>query len=147
MRGLSMIADGELFAVDVTLVEKVVRNVAVTPIPAAPRAVAGLANIKGGVVTMLCLAELFGRKGFKQTRSAVVFKPSTDGNDQMGILVDKPGALIDINDNEILPPPLEKKEEKSIITGIAEVGGELYRIISIDEIIDRFRDENQPALS
>jgi len=148
MRGLSLLADGELFAVDVTMVQKVVRNLAFTPIPAAPRTVAGIANIKGGIVTLLNLTELLGRKRNEQAVNAVIFKSFTNENDQMGLLMDQPGDLIDIDENKILPPPLsEEKEEKFCISGIAEVEGKLYRIINIDEIINRFMDPGESNIN
>ena len=144
MRGLSFFADGELFAVDVTLVKKVVRNMAFTPIPAAPGAVAGIANMKGGIVTVLCLAELLGRKSGAQAVNAVVFKPLTDGNDQMGLLIDKPGGLVDIDENEILSLPRTASEgEKFCISGMTEVEGILYRIINVDSIISRFKNDDE----
>ncbi|MCL2009568.1 MAG: chemotaxis protein CheW [Synergistaceae bacterium] len=144
MRGLSFFADGELFAVDAALVKKVVRNVAFTPIPAAPEAVAGIAGIKGRIVTVLSLAELLGRKRDAQVvkpAKAVVFKPLTDGGDQMGLLIDKPGGLIDIDENKILPlPRAAEDEEKLCVSGMAEVEGILYRIINVDSIINRFEE-------
>jgi chemotaxis signal transduction protein len=141
-----LLSDGDLYIVDVTLVQKVVRNIEYTPIPASPHAVAGIANLKGGIITVLSLAELLGRKRGEQAVNAVVFKSSEISGDQMGLLVDKPGELVDISDDGILPPPLaEKEEEKFCISGIAEAEGVLYRIIDIDEIANRFRGSGEPA--
>ena len=143
MRGLGFIADNELFAVDVTRVQKVARNMVVMPVPTAPCEVVGIANMKGRVVTVLSLAALLGRSrdkgggisvhGAKEI-NAVVFKSSTDGNDQMGLLIDKPCDLIEVDDNKILPP------EQCCISGMTEVNGRLYRIINIDLISSRFKN-------
>jgi purine-binding chemotaxis protein CheW len=148
IRGLSFLADGEFFAVDVTLVQKVARNLAVTPVPAAPEAIVGIANMKGRVVTVLSLAALFGRGRDKITGekgahiiNAVVFKPFTEGDDQMGLFIDRPGDLIDISDKKILPLSLKTgAEEKFYLSGTAEVESNLYRIINIEAIIKRFAD-------
>ena len=140
MEGLSLFADGELFAVDVTLVEKVVRNITYTPIHAAPETVAGIANMKGGIVTLLSLSELLGRGRSAEAVNAVVFKPFTSGNDQMGLLVNQPDELITIDDDMIVPPHLSgNDEEESFISGLAEVGERLYRIIDVDLIMKQFR--------
>ena len=140
MNGLSLFADGELFAVDVMLVKKVVRNMAFTPVPAAPDAVAGIANLKGGIVTLLSLAELLGRPRGTQAVHAVIFKSFTDDNGQMGLLVDNPGDLITIDDAEILPPHMTAEDEyRTIISGLAEVDGKLYRLLDIDSIIGMFK--------
>ena len=131
-----------------TLVQKVARNLEVTPVPAAPEAIAGIANMKGRVVTILSLAALFGRGRGKyagirgaQTVNAVVFKSLTGGDDQMGLLIDRPGDLIEIGEKKIRPLSLKTgAEEKFYLSGMAEVEGNLYRIINIEAIIKRFED-------
>ena len=150
MRCLSFLANDEFFAVDVALVQNTARNIAVTPVPTAPGAVVGIANMKGRIVTVLSLAALLrrGRDTGAQARGprtvhAVVFKPFTGGDDQMALLMDKPGDLIAISENEILPPPLAGAEENFYISGMAEVEGRLYRIINIGSIINKFTDSDE----
>jgi len=146
LTGLSIFTDGELFAVDITLVQKVVRNIDFTPVPMAPPAVTGIANMKGGIITVLSLTELLGRKRSEQAVHAVVFKSFTNGNDQMGLLVDKPGDLINIEEDKILPPPLIAEEkEKHCISGMIEAEGKMHRIIDIVSIINRFKDSDYIA--
>jgi len=139
LRGLSFFDRDEFYTVDVTLVQKVVRNIAYTRVPAAPGVVVGIANLKGGVVTLLSLANLLGCDSNKNAADAIVFKPLTDGNDQMGLLIDKPGQLIDINDSEILPPPGTTHDADNFcVSGMIEYDGIICRIINIESIIDRF---------
>ena len=141
MNGLSLLMDNELFAVDVTLVEKVVRNMTVTSIPAAPAAVIGITNLKGGVVTLLSLAELLGRSRNPNAAYAVILKSLSSGNDRMGLLIDSPGDLIRIDDNEILPPGrITEEYERSFISGLADSDGNLYRIIDIEAILNFYRE-------
>ena len=146
MRCLSFFTDNEFFAVDVTLVQKVARKMTVTPVPTAPNAVVGIANIKGRVVTLLSLCELLGRKK-KRTGEpdpdavdAVIFKPFSGSGDQIGLVIDKPGNLIDINDDTVSMPSLTTGAEESFcISGISEVDNKLYRIVSINSIIERYK--------
>ncbi|MCL2812344.1 MAG: chemotaxis protein CheW [Clostridia bacterium] len=147
MRGLSFYVNDELYMVDVTLVQKVARNMATTPIPAAPGAVVGIANIKGKIVTVLSLAVLLGRAQSSLVRatklvSAVVLKPFAENDDQMGLLIDKPGDLITVDEKNILPPPaVMGAEAESCISGITEAEGKLYRIIDTNAIMNRFKDK------
>jgi len=152
MRCLSFFTDNEFFAVDVTLVQKVARKMTVTPVPTAPDAVAGIANIKGRVVTLLSLCELLGRKKKRSEEppsnavDAVIFKPFSGSGDQIGLVIDKPGNLIDINDTAVSLPSLTTGAEESYcISGIAEVENRLYRIISIDSIIERYKHTGEKA--
>jgi len=133
MKALSLLAEGELFAVDVTIVQKVIRNIPYTLVPSLPHAVAGIASMKSGIVTMISLAELLGRQRSDKAVHAIVFKFLADSNDQMGLLIDMPGELIDIDDNEIHPPVLTAgEEEKNCVSGMAEADGKLYRKINVE---------------
>jgi len=146
MRCLSFFTGNEFYAVDVTLVQKVTRKMTVTPIPTAPDAIVGIANIKGRVVTLLSLCELLGRKRKRDDEpgsyavDAVIFKPFHGGGDQIGLVIEKRGNLIDIDDNTVSLPSLTTGADESFcISGIAEVDNKLYRIISINSIIERFK--------
>ena len=144
MDGLSLLADGELFAVDVMRIQKVVRNMAFTPVPAAPDEVVGIANLKGGIVTLISLAELFGHSRSAKAVHAVIFKSSTGENSQMGLLVDSPGNLVTIDETGIIPPHFTAEEcEKTFISGLAEVEGMLYRIIDIDAIKNKLKERGK----
>jgi len=144
VNGLSLVTNGELFAVDVTAVERVVRNMAFTPVPAAYDAVAGIANLKGGIVTLLSLSELLGCGRSSQAVHAVIFKLFVNGSDQMGLLIESPGDLIEVDESEIVPPHVsEEGEDEPLISGLAEVEGKLYRIIDINSILMRFTNTRE----
>jgi len=152
MRCLSFFAGSEYFAVDVTLVQKVARKLAVTPVSTAPDAVIGIANIKGRVVTLLSLSKLLGHKkklGDErriEAVDAVIFKSFSGGEDQIGLGIDKPGNLIEIHDSIVNLLSLTTGSEESFcISGIAEVDNKIYRIISIDSIIDRYKYAGERA--
>jgi len=146
MRCLSFFTGNEFYAADVTLVQKVTRKMTVSPIPTAPDAVVGIANLKGRVVTLLSLCELLGRKRNRDDDAgshavdAVIFKPFHGGGDQIGLVIDKRGKLIDIDDNTVSLPSLTTGADESFcISGIAEADDTLYRIISINAIIERYK--------
>jgi len=136
MKGLSVLSGGEWFVVDVTLVQKVIHNMAFTPIPAAPAAVVGIANMKGGIITLLSLSELLGYGRNPLAVSAVIFKSVTKGNDQMGLLIEKPEDLIVINEDEII------MLEIPFISGLVKSKEKLYRIIDVDAIINRYKESS-----
>ena len=155
MRYLSFYVDGERFAVDVTLVAKVARNLAITPVPTAPPAVVGIANLKGRVITILSLASLVGYPQGKEPSAPgaesfhiIILKPFAGSEDQMGLLVDKPGALVDISEECILPKPLAAGEaERDPVSGIAEINGALFRIVGMEPILGRFRGGDEDTVS
>jgi len=110
----------------------------ITPVPTAQNAIVGITNLKGKVVTVFNLNELLGREknSNSETTNAIIFK-SSDGEDQMGLLIDKTGALVDIDDKNIRTLATGT-EESFCISGIAESWDKLYRIIDIDSIINKY---------
>ena len=139
MELLSIIVDDETYAVEVKLVQKVARRMSWTGVPTAPRAVVGIANLKGGIVTLLSLSELLKRGRSGSAEYAVVLKPFSDGYGQIGLLIDRPGGLITIDDERILPQHFTSEEQdENVISGLADLDGHLYRIIDIQAILRRY---------
>jgi len=142
VRGLSFITGNELYAVDVTLVQKVARKLAVTPVPSAPPEVLGIANLKGRVVTVLSLNKLLGLYEASDPGrgiNTIVFKSHGSNEDQMGLAIEKPGNLIDLDDTEIKSPHLSNElNEGFCISGIAEVDDRFYRVINFDTIMQKY---------
>jgi len=150
MRGLSFLVNDEYYVVDVTLVHKVARKLSVTPVPSAPDEVIGIANLKGRVVTVLSLFQLLGhierrnKKYNSRAIKAVVFKTLFGSDDQLGLFIDKPGNLVDIDDNNIRLPSFPIGADDSFcISGISEVDNRLYRIINIDLIINKYKIKDE----
>jgi chemotaxis signal transduction protein len=144
MKALSFFACGEWFAADVGAVSKVARNIGLTPVRAAPGEIAGIAGIKGKVVAMLDLAALRGQKPDKdrarhgRSVNAVVFKGTQDSPDEMGLVIEQPGELLDID-----PEQLARSRQESdayFVAGHCDTGGTLYSIIDVNLITSRFKD-------
>jgi len=142
MRGLSFTVGGELYAVDVTLVQKVARKLAITPVPSAPAEITGVANLKGRVITVLSLKKLLGldtQNDPEHYVNTIIFKSWTNSEDQVGLAVEKPGNLIDINTDAIRSRPLTVGTEGSFcISGVTEIGDDFYRIIDIETIRKKY---------
>jgi len=146
MRGFSFIINNEYFIVDVDVVHKTTQKLMVTPVPSAPEEIIGISNIKGKVITIFNLYRLLGhnerRKKDYNYRAvkAVIFKTLSNSAEQLGLLIDKPGNLVEIDDNAVKPPVMPAgSEESSCICGIAEINNMLFRIISIDSIIKKYK--------
>ena len=146
MRGLSFFVGSERYAVDVTLVQKVARKLAITPVPSSPEEVIGIANLKGRVITVLSLDKILDDKQSCEAEryiNTIVFKAGSGSEDQMGLAVDRPGNLVDIDTNDIRPPPLNANDRGSFcISAIAEIDNSFYRIIDIDSIYKKFTAGN-----
>ena len=144
MKAMSFLVDSELYVVDATLMHKVVRSISITSVPTSNNAVVGIINLKGKVITILSIPELFGvSKNSEITpelySNVAIFKPVRGDNDQMGVLIDTPGSLIDIDEDLMLPPPIDKEQQNSaFISGVVNADNKLYRILDITAIFESF---------
>jgi len=149
MRGLSFTAGGELYAVDVTLVQNVARRLSITPVPSSPAEIVGIANLKGKVITVLNLNRLLGSSAQDEAKkyvNTIVFKSGSDTENQMGLAIEKPGNLIYADDDAIRSPPLAvDAEENHHISGIIEIDDMFYRIIDIGSISKKFIHGSDPV--
>ncbi|MCL2800660.1 MAG: chemotaxis protein CheW [Treponema sp.] len=146
MKGFSFLVNNEYFAVDVDLVQKIMRKMIITPVPSAPDSVFGITNLKGRVVTILNLRILLGGRKKHDIEydscaaKAIIFKAFSGSEEQFGLLIDKPGTLVEIDNKIIRQPSLPVgADENFCICGIAEVNNALFRIINIDSIINKFK--------
>jgi len=141
MRVISFFFDGELFAVDVNRVQKIVRKMTLTYVPTAPEAIKGIINLKGKVITVFSLYNLLERKkqgvcyDNKKEVDTIILNSFSGLEDQIGLIIDKPHNLMDIDDEIICATG---KDDSCFLTGIAELDNTLYRIINIDSIINKY---------
>ena len=147
LRGLSFLVDGDMFAVDIALVQKVVRGITVTPVPAAPDTIIGIANMNGRVITLINLYKLLRRRERRSLERAyknvntIVFKSFSGSEDQMGLVINKTEALIEINEDEIrLSTMVAETESVFCISGVIEVGNKICRLINIESIINMYKN-------
>ncbi len=137
---LSFYIGGECFAADVTGVRRLARRLEVTPVPAAPPEVAGIAGMRGKVVTLLRYSSgAHGAPAELQAANAILFKTGGE-SEELGLIVDRPGDLVEIDEATLTPPPSCTKAADALpVSRVSEADGVLYRVIDIDSIINRFR--------
>src|SRR5271165_1325352 len=86
------------FGIPVERVQEVIASPAVTPVPLAPRAVAGLANLRGQIVTVIDPRPCLGFEERPATmRPAMVVVRSENAN--VGLLIDEIGEVVEAPDN------------------------------------------------
>jgi len=146
MRGLSFLIGDELYAVDVTLVQQVARMLAITPVPSAPLEIIGIANLKGKVVTVLSLTKLLGIDKTNEAMlfaNTIVFKYGANLEDQIGLAIEKPGNLIDIDPGAIRSPPVTAGvNANNLISGVTEIDENFYRIVDIEAILSLYTTDS-----
>lgn len=143
-----------LLGVDILLVKEVYRSVSITPIPDAPSHIRGLMNLRGRVVTVMDLDVCLNRPTDHQKKEHYLLILKTDdeikgyqkqgelpgvslGEDIASFLIDKMDDVIEVEDEEILPPPPNLEEiEGELVEGVIKKGETLVIVLDITSILD-----------
>ncbi|OPX88727.1 response regulator [Pelotomaculum sp. PtaB.Bin117] len=148
-RGFSYAVDGKskilsfylcenLFGLDITAVKEINRNIEYTLVPDAPSHIIGLLNMRGQIVTLFNLARLMGYEQENKRRSTcIILKNKADNPDYVGFLIDRPGSVIDVDEDICESPPANMGSlENKFLSEVVKLKDELLLIINWKAIIE-----------
>lgn len=120
---VTFILGGEVFAVEMTPVQEIIRLPAVVRVPLAPPSLLGLANLRGKVLPIIGLRRILGlteREQDEATRALVI-----DTGQPLGFVVDRVASVISARPDQIEPVSgIQGAVKGELLTGILkDVGG------------------------
>ena len=123
--------DGDLYGVEVEHVQEVLRFQGLTRVPLAPRAVAGLINLRGQVVTAIELRERLGLAPREDSSDAVVIVVRLRG-EAVSLLVDSIADVVDVDARNFeAPPDTMEGAARDLIRGAYKLDGRLLLALDI----------------
>ena len=93
-------AEGRLYGIDVAHLREVSTHVATTPVPQAPPAIRGLANLRSRVYLVIDLRPLLGLSPADCTVDSRLIILKTGLGEDMGILVDSGGDIVRVKESD-----------------------------------------------
>lgn len=119
------------------LIREINRNVEYTSVPGARPYIVGLFNMRGQVVTLFDLSKLIGltqETEMKRSTCIILKAPANDPN-QIGFLIDKPGDVIDLDQEECeIPPANVVGVEGEYINQVVKLRDQLLMILDPEKI-------------
>lgn len=109
--------DDSRFALDAAVVRRVVRAVAVTPLPGAPAAVAGIVDLQGTVVPVVDTRAAFGLAPRRLRASDQLVIVTTSAR-TLALVVDAVGDVVDAEAGDVVPGA-------AVLDGLERAGGVL----------------------
>jgi purine-binding chemotaxis protein CheW len=132
----TFLLDGHLFGIPVASVQEVLKEQEVTPVPLAPREVAGLINLRGQIVTTLDLRTRLGitaRPAGSASVSVVV--RAADGT-PVSLVVDRIGDVIEARDEALeAPPDTVPVEARELVAGIYKLEDRLMLLLNTERAV------------
>ena len=93
----------EHYALDIQIAREIVEMMPITPLPRAPRYLAGIINLRGEITNIIDLRNLLGlpESDGVEGRKIVVLMPDAAGGSNIGIIVDDVHSVIQVRDEDI----------------------------------------------
>jgi purine-binding chemotaxis protein CheW len=135
--------DNLYLGIAVQQVQEVIRHHAITPVPLAQRAVAGLINLRGQIVTAIDLRERIGLPPRAEGRLPMnVVVRSDDG--AVSLLVDSIGDVIEVTeDNFESPPATLRGPARELVEGAYKLPTGLLLVLNTKEAVNTFGQDSK----
>ncbi len=121
------------YGINVFKVQEVIQCPPLTKVPQAHPVVRGIANMRGKTITIMDLSMAIGGPPLADYEHK--FTVITEYNRKVqGFLVDSVDRIINMNWQDILPPP-KGAAEGTYMTAVTQVDGELVEIIDVEKVL------------
>ncbi len=143
----------EEFAAHVSKVLNILEMTPITKVPKAPDYMKGVINLRGAVLPVIDARIKFGMPETEYTNNTciIVLDIDVDGESvHVGAIVDSVQAVLEIDNNQIMPlPSLGSRYKSEFIIGMAKVEDRFIIILNMDAVfsvdeITEIVDANQP---
>jgi purine-binding chemotaxis protein CheW len=132
---VSFVVNGQLLGIPVNTVQEVLNPQSITPVPKAPREIAGLLNLRGQIVTAVNLRRRLGLADLPSDRESmnVVVRHH---NESFSLLVDEVGDVINVDAESLQPAPQTLDPLwKSVTKGVFRLERQLFVILDVGTIL------------
>lgn len=129
---------GENFAANVNKVLSILELEPITKVPRAPEYLLGVINLRGSILPIIDGRTKFGMKIVENAKNpfiVVMEVPIDNESVQIGVLVDSVNEVVEVDENNILPPPsIGNKYKADFITGVFTVNEDTFvMILDVDK--------------
>lgn len=131
---------GELFGVDILMVQEIIRSTDITRIPNAPDFVEGVINLRGNIIPVIDLRRRLNMGGAPttgKTKAKDWILILTIDKRITGFIVDLVTEVLKIDEKDVEPPPdiIVSGLETQYITGVCDTGKHLLILLNFNRIL------------
>ena len=142
-----VVAGGERLALPVECVHTIFRVSRITPVPGGPAEVAGLANLRGKIVTVVSLRVRLGMPRAAVSGPALAIGIEHHG-ESIALLVDDVGDVISVSEAErVAAPPHLAAARLGVTSAVYGHKNEILSVLDMDALFDFASGAARPARS
>lgn len=126
---VAFIIGAENYAIPINYVKEIIRLTEITIVPQAKSYVKGIINLRGKVVTVVCLAQRLGINRTEAPTGAQRIIIIEHDKNVLGFQVDAVNEVIRIPEQKIEPVPLNLQENEYLM-GVGKINGQLILLLN-----------------
>ncbi len=135
----------ESYGLDIGSVYEIIRFQECTAVPASPRFVDGVINLRGRIIPVMDMASRFGQRRSETTKSTRIIVAGTNGR-RVGLVVDAVTEVLMLSDDAVEPTPeVASGYDAAYIRGIAKLGEELVILLDLRALFGDQEVQTQAA--
>lgn len=136
---LTFMLGAEMFALNILNIKEIIEYGQLTEVPRMPSFIRGVINLRGAVVPVIDMAARFGKTSSHITRKTCVVIIEVEHEEEqhiVGVMVDAVNEVLDINADQIEPPPSFGANIRSdFIEGMGKVNQKFVIILSVNSVL------------
>jgi purine-binding chemotaxis protein CheW len=135
---LTFTLNQQLFGIPIEMVREINQLPAITPVPQAPEAVAGVINLRDRMIPALDLRRKFNLPGRDYSRETCVIV--VDGRQgPVAAIVDTVASVVPLSRDQIEAPPslLQNAASPPVILGLARSGQQVIILLNMNLLVDQ----------
>jgi len=133
---VTVVIDGQMLGIPVLMVDDVLGARTITPVPLSPKAVAGVLNLRGRIVTAIDVRRRLGLEPLEDLSKCMSVVVEHNG-EPYSLLVDSVGEVLAINSAHChANPPTLPENWRAVSKGIYQLEDELLLLLDVDGLLN-----------
>ena len=127
----------EYFGLKIQYVNEIIQIQAITKVPETENYIKGLINLRGKIIPVIDVRLRFGQEAFEYNDRTCIIVLQVNST-MVGLFVEKIADVVEIKDNDILPPPTISRTDqvnRKYIYGIGKVGDTVKLLLDPDKLL------------
>ncbi len=125
----------EEYGLEILRVREIIGIMDITMVPQTPEYIKGVINLRGKVIPVVDLRTKFGMETTEYNRETCIIVVDVDSV-LMGIIVDTVSEVLDIQKEEIEPPPsFGAKLSTDFIMGIGKIKDKVVILLDVEQVL------------
>lgn len=125
----------ELFGLQISAVESIIKLQPITQVPHAPGFVEGVTNLRGNVLPVIDLRERFGFDAKIADRNSRIIVVNAEKG-KVGMIVDAVTEVLTVSEQSLEPAPaITMTVDSNFITGIVKISKNLVILLNLEKVL------------